>query len=156
MADRIGKAYLMDEKVKVGVIGCGNISPAYFNGCRGFDVLEIAACADIDMARAKARAQEFSIPRACTVDELLADDEIRIVLNLTLPRTHAELNLAAVEVGKSAYCEKPFAVTRQEGQRVLDAARNNGVRPSWSRASRSAPLSIRAWQTSSAPATAAR
>jgi predicted dehydrogenase len=117
----------MDTKVKVGIIGCGNISPAYFKGCRAFDILDVVACADIDMARARDRAAEFGIPRACTVEELLADPEVRIAVNITIPKAHTEVNLAAVAAGKNVHCEKPLAVTRADGRRVLAAASARGV-----------------------------
>ncbi len=76
----------MADKVKVGMIGCGNISPAYFNGCKPYDLIEIAAVADLNLDLAKARAQEFNVPKACTPEQLLADPDIKIVLNLTVPK----------------------------------------------------------------------
>lgn len=117
----------MAEKVKVAVVGCGNISGAYFEGCGRFDILEVAACADLDAARAQAKAEEFGVPRACTVKELLADPEIRIVVNLATPAAHTAVNLEAIAAGKSVYVEKPLAVTRREGRSVLEAARAKGV-----------------------------
>src|SRR5690606_336020 len=108
-------------KVKVGIIGCGNISPAYFNGCRAFDILDVVACADMDMERAAARAQEFGV-RAMSVEELLADPEIEIVVNLTIPQAHAAVSLQAIEAGKNVHEEKPFALNRDDGKKVLDAA----------------------------------
>lgn len=113
---------------RVGVIGCGNISPQYFKGCRLYDTVEIVACADLDTAAAKARAQEFEIPRALEVDALLADPEIDIVLNLTTPQFHAPLNRRILEAGKHAYCEKPFATNRAEGRAVLELAGARGLR----------------------------
>jgi predicted dehydrogenase len=115
------------QKVKVGIIGCGNISPAYFKGCRAFHILDVVACADIDMARAEAKAKEFNVPRACTVDELLADREIEIVVNLTIPKAHAAVNLKAIAAGKNVHCEKPLAVTREDGQKTIAAAKAKGV-----------------------------
>lgn len=117
----------MSAKVKVGIVGCGNISPAYFKGCRPFDILEVVACADIEIDRARAKAAEFGVPRACSVAELLADPEIQIVVNLTIPKAHAAVNLAAIEAGKDAYTEKPFALDRAAGQRVLAAAKERGL-----------------------------
>jgi len=73
-------------KVKIGIIGTGDIFGAYAKGCRVFDILEIAACADIDQRKAEAKAEEFDIPRVCSVEELLADPEIQIVVNLTVPK----------------------------------------------------------------------
>jgi predicted dehydrogenase len=117
----------MATKVKVGIIGTGIISKAYINGCRKFDLLEIAACSDIDMERAHAIAEQWNIPKVCTVEQLLADPDIQIVLNLTIPKAHAQVSLAAIAAGKSVYTEKPFAVTLEEGQHVLEAAQAKGV-----------------------------
>jgi predicted dehydrogenase len=116
------------SKTQIGVVGCGNISGAYFKAGLTFDNLEIAACADLDLNRAKAKAEEFRIPSACTVKELLANREIEIVVNLTIPRAHAEVALAAIAAGKHVYGEKPLAVTRKEGQKILQAAKARKVR----------------------------
>lgn len=117
----------MASKVKVGLIGCGVISAAYFKGTKLFDIIDMAACADLIVERAQARAEEFDIPKACTVDALLADPEIELVINLTIPNVHAQVNIAALEAGKHAYCEKPLAVTRDEGLQTLAAAKANGL-----------------------------
>ncbi|MBN1933584.1 MAG: Gfo/Idh/MocA family oxidoreductase [Anaerolineae bacterium] len=115
------------SKVQVGIIGTGNILGAYVRGTRQFEVLDLVACADIDVPKAEARAEEFDIPRACTVDQLLADPEIRIVINLTVPAAHAEVSLKAIAAGKSVQSEKPLAVTREDGRRILAAAKEKGV-----------------------------
>ncbi|MDH7487356.1 MAG: Gfo/Idh/MocA family oxidoreductase [Anaerolineae bacterium] len=118
----------MTNKVAVGIIGTGNIFGAYVKGCRAFHILEIAACADIDRDKAQAKAAEFDIPKVCSVEELLAEAEVQIVVNLTVPKAHAEVSLAAIEAGKHVYSEKPLAITRQDGQKLLAAAREKGVR----------------------------
>ncbi|MCA9915392.1 MAG: Gfo/Idh/MocA family oxidoreductase, partial [Anaerolineae bacterium] len=83
----------MGAAVKVGIIGCGNIFPQYIRGCRAFEILDVVACADADLSRAQARAEEFGGGlRACSVDELLNDPEIEIVVNLTIPSAHAEIS----------------------------------------------------------------
>ena len=115
------------KKTKVGIIGCGNISPAYLRQCPLFDILEITAVSDLMMERAKARAEEFNVPRAITVDELLADKEIEIVINITIPKAHAEVAMAVVQAGKSVWNEKPLTVTREDGKKLLDAAKAKGV-----------------------------
>jgi predicted dehydrogenase len=114
-------------KINVGLIGCGAISNAYFKGCAPYGNVAITACADLDAARAAAKAQEHGI-RSCTVDELLADPDIQIVLNLTVPKAHAELNTAALTAGKHAYAEKPFGVNRAEGKAVLALAKKKKLR----------------------------
>jgi len=113
--------------VKTGVIGCGNISSAYLEIQKQFAILDVVAVADLDMDRARRRADEFDVPRACSVAELLGDDEIRIVLNLTTPTAHTEVNLAAIEAGKHVYTEKPLAVNLEDGRKVLDAAAAAGL-----------------------------
>ena len=115
-------------KVKIGIIGCGNISAAYLQTAQLFRILEAAACADIDPDRAVARAKEFGVPKACSVAELLADPGIQIVANLTTPQAHKEVSLAAIAAGKHVYTEKPLAVTRADGAEILAAARARGVR----------------------------
>lgn len=117
----------MSTKVKVGIIGCGTISGAYFTGCRAFDILEVVACSDLMLDRAKEKAQEFNISKACSVEFLLSEPEIQIVVNLTLPATHAEVNMLAINAGKNVHCEKPFAVLREDGLRVLEAANEKSV-----------------------------
>lgn len=114
--------------IKVGIIGCGNISDIYFSAGKTFEDIEIVACADLILDRAKAKAETHQIPRACTVDELLADPEISIVLNLTIPIAHAEVAQKAVEAGKSAYNEKPLTITREDAKKLLETAKAKGVR----------------------------
>ncbi|MCC3375311.1 Gfo/Idh/MocA family protein [Cohnella sp. REN36] len=115
------------RKVKAGIIGCGIISPIYFEAGKKFDILDIVACADLDMDRARARAAEFGVPKACTADELLADPEIEIVINLTIPAAHAELHLRALEAGKHTYGEKPLAIRMEDGQRILELAKRKNL-----------------------------
>lgn len=116
------------DVVKLGIIGCGNISSAYINGCRQFDFLEVSAVADITPEVAQAKAAEHDISRACTVAELLADPAIDIVINLTIPLAHGEVSLAAIAAGKHVYSEKPLAISRADGRAILYAAAGRGVR----------------------------
>jgi predicted dehydrogenase len=116
------------RRIKVGVVGCGNISNAYFHGLGQFpNLLEVVACADLDPVRAKAKALEKHLPHAGTVDELLGDPDIDLIVNLTVPKAHAEVNLAALRQGKHVYCEKPFSLSRREGAEVLDFARGKNL-----------------------------
>lgn len=117
----------MSSRIKVGIIGCGAISKAYLNGCKNFPVLEIIACADLDPAQARAKADEFHIPKALSVQHLLVDPDVQLVVNLTIPVAHAEINRAAIAAGKHVFTEKPFSVSREEGRRVVEAARENRV-----------------------------
>ncbi|WEG13888.1 Gfo/Idh/MocA family oxidoreductase [Pullulanibacillus sp. KACC 23026] len=114
-------------ELKVGIIGCGNISSIYFQAGQKFEAINIVACADLDLERAKARAKEYHIPKAYSVQELLNDPEIDLVLNLTIPKAHAEIACAALESGKHVYGEKPLAISLEDGKKILDVAGTKGL-----------------------------
>lgn len=116
----------MEHKVKVGIIGAGNISEQYLKASRTFPILDVVGIADLMLSRAESRADAFGI-RAYTPDDLLADPEIEIVINLTIPAAHGAVSLAALEAGKHVYSEKPLAITREEGQRILTTAAQRGL-----------------------------
>ncbi|MDX2227495.1 MAG: Gfo/Idh/MocA family oxidoreductase [Verrucomicrobiae bacterium] len=113
--------------MKVGIIGCGNISQAYFDGSRTFDMLEIVACADVNPGAAQEKADRNGV-RALTVDQLLSAPEIGLVINLTIPAVHAEIALKALEQGKHVYGEKPLAITRDQGLALIGKSRETGLR----------------------------
>ena len=111
----------------LGIIGCGMISKRYFEGAAKYDHIDIVACADIDAARAQEKAKEHGI-RACAIEELLANDAVELVLNLTIPAAHTDVSLQIIDAGKSVYGEKPLAIHRADGKRVIDAAAAKDVR----------------------------
>lgn len=119
---------MSQAKTKIGIIGCGNISGIYFKNCTRFENLEVVACADLVPERAQVKAAEYPGVKACTVDELLRNSEIEIVVNLTIPNAHASVGLAVLEAGKSLYNEKPLTITRAEGKALLDLAQKKKVR----------------------------
>jgi predicted dehydrogenase len=113
--------------VQVGIIGAGYISEIYLaNLTERFEGVRVAAIADLMPERARERATKYGVA-AMTVDELLADPGIELVVNLTIPLAHAEVALAAVTAGKSVYNEKPLTATREQGQDLLALAAVNGV-----------------------------
>jgi len=114
--------------VNIGVIGCGNINTVYLKNLATYSHLKVVACADLDMERAKAQAERFNVPQALPVDELLADPQIDVVVNLTVPAAHATVGLAALRAGKSIYNEKPLAITREDGKLMLVEAGDRGLR----------------------------
>jgi predicted dehydrogenase len=114
--------------VKFGIIGCGAISGAYFNATRLFPVLEIAAVSDLDLDRARAAAEKNGVGKAVTPEALLADPEIEIVINLTIPKAHYPVAKAALLAGKHVHLEKPLAVTFEEGRELVAIAREKGLR----------------------------
>ena len=114
------------RKVRVGIIGCGNILPAYINGTRKFEILELAGCADLNHQKAQEQAKEYGCT-AYTVPDLIASREVDLVINLTSPAAHAEITLAALNAGKHVHSEKPLAITLADGQRILDTAKTKGL-----------------------------
>ncbi|TWT13135.1 Gfo/Idh/MocA family protein [Planomicrobium sp. CPCC 101079] len=113
--------------LKIGIIGCGYISSIYMENVRSFNHLSLVACADLDLERAFHQARRYGIPKACTVQELLADQDIDLVINLTIPKVHAEICLLALEAGKHVYVEKPLAANLSDAKLVLERAKEKGL-----------------------------
>lgn len=117
----------MATPVNVGVIGAGNISGIYLQNCTQFPSVRVVALADLVLERAQAQAKKYGVERVCSVEELLADPTIELVINLTVPAAHGQIGLAALEAGKSVYNEKPLALSRDEARRMLDLAASKGL-----------------------------
>ncbi|TWT25835.1 Gfo/Idh/MocA family protein [Planomicrobium sp. CPCC 101110] len=113
--------------LKIGIIGCGWISSVYMENIRTYPNLSLVACADLDLEKARAQAERYGIPKACTVQELLEDPEISLVINLTLPKAHAEICLQALEAGKHVYVEKPLSISLSDAKLVLEKAQEKGL-----------------------------
>lgn len=117
----------METKTKVGIIGGGNIFPQYITGCRDYPNLDVVAIADINMEIAQARAQEYGL-KAVTVHDMINDPEISLVVNLTIPAAHDEVDTMVLQAGKHVYSEKPLALNRDSGKAVLELAKQTGLR----------------------------
>lgn len=114
--------------VGVGIIGAGVISNQYLDNLVQFPDVTVLFIADLDLARAAAQAEKYGVPASGTVDELLAQDDIEIVINLTIPAVHVEVGLRILDAGKHIWSEKPFSLDRESGRRLLDAAAAKGLR----------------------------
>lgn len=111
----------------VGILGCGEIAPQYVEGLRRFDFLEVRAFADMDAARAVALAERAGGGRASSPEELLADERVEVVVNLTPPQAHAEVSMRALEAGKHVYSEKPLGLDLDAAAALLAAAGERGL-----------------------------
>jgi predicted dehydrogenase len=116
------------KPIDVAIIGCGIISAQYLATLERLQWLRLSAVADIDPSRARAIADARDGVHALSVDALLADPNIEVVLNLTIPAAHAGVALKVIAAGKHVYGEKPLAATTAEARMVLDAATASGVR----------------------------
>ena len=114
--------------VGVGIVGAGFISDTYLENLGSFPDLRLLALADLDTGRAAAQAAKHGVPRSGPVAELLADPEIELVVNLTIPAAHVDIGLAVIDAGKSVWAEKPLALDRQTGRKLLDRAAERGLR----------------------------
>ncbi len=118
----------LKTKVSTALVGSGNVSLRYLKFLKDSPIIDLVACADKDANAAKARANEFRIPKGITFKEVLKDPTIDLVLNLTSHSSHYKVSSKALEAGKYVYSEKPMAVTFNEGQALMSLAKENGVR----------------------------
>jgi predicted dehydrogenase len=115
------------DPLRIGVIGCGNISGIYFENLGAYKSTEVVACADLDLDRAAAAAAKHGVPKSQSPDALLANPDVELVLNLTIPKAHGPVALQAVQAGKHVYNEKPLCATREEAKALLATAKEKGV-----------------------------
>lgn len=118
----------MSQPTKIGIIGCGVISGIYIENAAKLDAIELAAVADVNPTAARYRADQYGIERALSPEELLADPEIEIVVNLTPNRLHAQVSTQILEAGKHPYSEKPLAVYREDAVKLVERAGQLGLR----------------------------
>ncbi len=116
----------MAKELGVGIIGCGNISTTYFSLAPLFKGLKVLACADINMEAARARAEEYKV-KAQTIDELLANNELDVIVNLTIPDAHFPVSKRILEAGKHVYSEKPLVLTLEQGEELRRIAKEKGL-----------------------------
>ena len=116
------------DRVRVGVVGCGAISGAYFGMAKNFPIVEITTCADLNRDAAARAAAEYGVPKVDTVDGLIEGDDCDVVLNLTTPAAHVPIALKAIAHGKHTYAEKPLGIDRDNARPVLESAEKAGVR----------------------------
>jgi len=110
----------------VGLIGCGHISETYFRSREYFNNINITACSDLKIDAAKKCASEYNII-AKNVDDLLADKNIDVILNLTNPTAHYETIKNTLLAGKHSYCEKPLAIKFEQGKELIELANSKNL-----------------------------
>lgn len=117
----------MIKPVRVAVIGCGQISGIYFeNMTKRFSILEVAGCCDLNEAAARAASEKHGIP-VLTMEEILADESIEIVVNLTTPAAHYSVIRRLLEGGKHVYTEKVLCIDLEEAKELVRLADEKGL-----------------------------
>lgn len=110
------------KPVRVAVVGCGAISGVYLeNITKRFRILKLVACCDLNAASAEKAAQKYSVPAMC-LKEILEDESIELILNLTAPTAHYDVIKASLEHGKHVYTEKVMAVELEEARTLVRMA----------------------------------
>ena len=112
----------MNKVFKVGLIGCGHIAETYFRAEKYFNNIKIIKCADINLKAARKCSKEYGI-KFLSVNEILKDQEVEIILNLTIPKAHYEISKKALLNGKHVYSEKPLAINLKDGKELLKISR---------------------------------
>jgi predicted dehydrogenase len=113
--------------IKIGIVGCGCISGIYIeNLTKVFKMVEITAVADLIPERAEIAAKNTGA-RILKTDDLMNDQNVDIVLNLTTPPDHYEICRQALLCGKNVYVEKPFSVLRKQGADLMKIATEKGL-----------------------------
>ena len=111
----------MDKIFKVGLIGCGHIAETYFRAHKYFNNFKIIKCADINKLASQKCAKTYKI-KSLSVNELLQDKEIQVILNLTIPNAHYLIAKKSLLNGKHVYSEKPLAVSFKDGKELIKIA----------------------------------
>jgi predicted dehydrogenase len=108
-------------KMRIGLVGCGNISDVYLTNARLFEDIKFVAVSSRNIESAKRTGERYEL-EVRSIDRLITSDDIDIVLNLTIPSVHAAISLAAIEAGKHVYTEKPLATNLFDGKGIVAAA----------------------------------
>jgi len=116
----------MAKELGVGIIGCGNISITYLALAPLFKGIKMLACADLNREAAELRAQEYGV-KAQSIEQLLANDELDVIVNLTIPDAHFTVSRAILEAGKHVYSEKPLVLSLEEGEELRRIAKERGL-----------------------------
>ena len=118
----------MTEQTGVAIVGCGNIAGGYAKDLAVYPEIDLVGCFDIDRGKAQALADEYGGHVYESLESLLDDDEVEIVVNLTIHHAHYDVTRQCLEAGKHVHSEKPLALTLEEGRRLVDFAKEEGVR----------------------------
>ena len=112
--------------MRVGIIGCGNISETYFECQNLFNNFNVVGCADINIEAAKNSAENYNV-KAFSVDDILANDDIDIIINLTIPSAHKEIIIKSLNAGKHCFSEKPLAMNFSECLEISELANSKNL-----------------------------
>lgn len=115
------------HRVGTAIVGCGNIASFYFSALPQHPILHVIGVMDRDEERSTKYAQCYSVQRYPSLDAVLADQRVELVINLTNPRSHYAVSRACLEAGKHVYSEKPLAMSFPEAEQLVQMAEQKGL-----------------------------
>lgn len=116
------------DKIKIGIIGCGNISGIYLQNLTStFVNTEVWAVCDLVEERALEAKEKYNIPNAFTFDEMLNCEDVKIIVNLSTPKGHFDICKKVLEAGKHVYVEKPLSLELEQGMELKELAKKNNL-----------------------------
>jgi predicted dehydrogenase len=113
--------------MRIAIVGCGFVADYYLKTLSRYPELEIAGVMDRVKERAIHCSTYHSVPLYDSLEALLADSSVELVLNLTNPRSHYEVSKAVLEAGKHVYSEKPLAMAMSEAEELVLLAEQKGL-----------------------------
>lgn len=119
---------MANDRLGVAIIGCGNIAEPYARDIASYSQLDLVGVSDLEFQRAKDLAAKYDCKAYPTNEELLADDAVELVVNLTIHHAHYEVVTRCLEAGKHVHSEKPLALTYEEAQELVQLADQKALR----------------------------
>lgn len=118
----------MSEPMGIGIVGCGVIADAYARALAEPQQVTVRGYSDLEPARAQTLAEKYGGRVYADLEEMLADEAIELVVNLTIHQAHYEVTRRCLQAGRHVYSEKPLALTAEEAIALTALARQQGVR----------------------------
>ncbi|HMQ35505.1 MAG TPA: Gfo/Idh/MocA family oxidoreductase, partial [Chloroflexaceae bacterium] len=118
----------MDSRMRVAIVGCGNIAEPYARNLVTFPQVELVGYSDLVPERAEALAAKHGGRVYPSLDAVLADPSVELVVNLTIHQAHYQVSRAILEAGKHLMSEKPLALTYAEASELVALAAARGLR----------------------------
>ena len=112
----------------IGVIGAGDISSAYLEHLTSYPDVEVLVVGNRTVDTAREAAEKLGVPRWGSIEEVLAADDVELVVNLTIPAVHAQVTRDALQAGKHVWSEKPLATSLAESAELVQLAAERGLR----------------------------
>ncbi|MEQ8384567.1 MAG: Gfo/Idh/MocA family oxidoreductase [Coleofasciculus sp. A1-SPW-01] len=113
--------------MRIAIVGCGFVADYYMKTLPGHPELELVGVMDRDQDRASRFSAYHSVPTYPTLDELLQDSHVELVVNLTNPSSHFAVSKACLEAGKHVYSEKPLAMELSQAEELVELAEKQGL-----------------------------